>query len=496
MRRVAAAVLGGLEVLVAIALLLLGLRLPTEPDVRQNFAHARQVTGGTESQVRVMRDQVADLRKQDFPRRAEQLREHTKTMADSASDRQVDFKTVDAIAKSLGEVSKGLTTWADTIDAEQMKKVSAGLGTTAGFLEINVADASEKSAADLEKTLAAMERDSGRLATLLRQAPPDLKAAKAVHDGLGNFDAGLDRLDQLWKPERLQAMKEGFEGMETALGSTADQVDKVSGLSYPVVTFNGLKPNVETKAFWPDADKVSAGLRKATKGVQAANQELVLMDKSLPDLRKSMAESRKSVAQTRASLAVALKQQAETEKLLKAVPEQTAALAESLPKLGGTLLQMLRETKKLRELAAGLRAARTTLDESLKAWPEVAKGLKKSAVVLDDARKQLEFAANNREDYERAMTSSSRVARSFADLLPAFTDQLDSRLAQQESALGKMETGLSEVNAALPVMEDKAAELIRTVKWLVYLVAALVIAHAAYVLADAARGITAKPQAS
>jgi ABC-type transporter Mla subunit MlaD len=368
-----------------------------------------------------------------------------------------------------------------------MQKVSAGLGTTAGFLETNVADASEKSAADLEKVLAALDKDASRLATLLRQSPPDLKAAKAVHDGLGNFDAGLDKLNELMKAERLQAMKEGFEGMESALGSTAEQVDKVSGLSYPIVTFNGLKPNVEMRAFWPDADKVAAGLRKATKGVQAANQELALMDKSLPDLRKSVTESRKSVAQTRESLSIALKNQAETEKLLKAVPEQTAALAEALPKLGGTLLQMLRETKKLRELATGLRAARTTLDESLKAWPQVAAGLKKSAVVLDDARKQLEIATENREEYERAMQSSTRVARAFADLLPAFTDQLDSRLAQQESALGKMETGLGEVNAALPVMEDKAAELIRTVMWLIYLVAALVIAHAAYVLADAAK---------
>lgn len=487
MRRAVAAVLGGLEVLVAIALLLLGIRLPAEQDVRHNFAHARQVTGGTEAQVRVMRDQVSDLRTQDFPRRAEQLRLHTRAMADSATDRQVDFRTVEAIARSLGDVSKGLTAWADTVDAGQMKKVGAGLGATAAFLETNVADASEKSAAELEKTLAALDRDATRLAVLLRQAPPDLKAARTVHDGLGNFDTGLDKLNDLLKPERLEAMKDGFAGMETALGSTAEQVDKVSGLSYPVVTFNGLKPNVETRAFWPDADKVAAGLRKASKGVQAANQELALMDKSLPDLRKAVAESRKSVTQTRASLATALKHQEETEKLLKAVPGQTAALAEALPKLGRTLLQMLRETKKLRELATGLRAARTTLDDSLKAWPRVADGLKKSAVVLDDARRQLDAAAANRDEYERAMASSSRVARAFADLLPAFTDQLDSRLAQQESALEKMETGLGEVNAALPVMEDKTAELIRTVKWLLYLVAALVLGHAAYVLVDAAK---------
>ncbi len=485
MRRLFVAGLGIVEVLVAVALLLIGLRLPTDRDVADNFARVRKVTSGTESQVRVMKDQVADLRRQDFARRAELLRQHTRTVADSAVDRQIDFTTVDAIAKSLSEVSKGLTAWADTIDAERMKQVSAGLGQTASFLDATVADASEKSAADLEKALVALEKDGARLAVLLRQTPPDLKAARAVYDGLAHFDAGLDKINELLKVERIEAMKEGFAGMETSLSSTADQVDKVSGLSYPIVTFNGLKPNIETKPFWPDGDKVAAGLRKATKGVKAANEELVILDKGLPELRKGLSESRKSVAQTRESLAVALKSQAETEKLLKSVPEQTATLAESLPKLGRTLVQVLRETKKLRELATGLRTVQTTLDDSLKAWPKVAGGLKNSAKVLDDARRQLDVAAVHRADYERAMASSSQLARAFADLLPVFTDQLESRIGQQEAALEQMETGLNEVNASLPVMEEKTSSLVRTVRWLLYLVAGLVVLHAAYAMSNA-----------
>jgi ABC-type transporter Mla subunit MlaD len=134
-----------------------------------------------------------------------------------------------------------------------------------------------------------------------------------------------------------------------------------------------------------------------------------------------------------------------------------------------------------------------SLDETLKGWPQVAAGLKRSATVLDQAKTQLDFAAANRAEYEKAMESSSQIARSLADILPAFTDHLDSRLGQQEASLEQMETGLAEVNQSLPVMEQKTADVIQMVKWLLYLVGALVALHAAYVLADAAARGVAKP---
>ncbi|MBO0699052.1 MAG: hypothetical protein J2P46_11705, partial [Zavarzinella sp.] len=489
MRRLFVYGLAVLESAVAGALVYIGVQLPAHDEVSANFARVAKVTDGTEQQVRVMREEVSELRSQDLVGKADQLRRHTRTAADTAGRTQIDFRTVEAIARSLADVSRGLNTWADTVDAERMKQVSTGLGQAATFLDNGVAGPSEKSAADLEKTLAALEKDATRLAALLRQSPPDLKAARTIYDGLGSFDAGLEKLGDLLKPDRVDAMKDGLVGLEGSLTSTATEVDKVSGLSYPIVTFNGIRPNVEMKPFWPDGEKVADGLRKATKGVQAANKELDVLGKTLPDVQKALADSRKSVAVSRESLGKALQHQEETEKLLKAVPEQTAALAEALPKMGRTLAQMLRETQKLRDLAAGLRAVRKTLDDTLAVWPDVAKGLKKSAAVLDQARVQLDFAAANREEYERAMESSSQVARSLADMLPAFTDQFDSRLGQQETSLAQMEAGLAEVNDSLPAMEAKTNELVRTVKWLLYLTGALVGLHAGYVLLEPARGL-------
>ena len=50
------------------------------------------------------------------------------------------------------------------------------------------------------------------------------------------------------------------------------------------------------------------------------------------------------------------------------------------------------------------------------------------------------------------------------------------------------EAGLAEVNQSLPVMEEKTADVVQTVKWLLYLVGALIALHAAYVLVDPLRG--------
>ncbi len=497
MRRYFLAGLGMLEIAVSLAIVLIGVRLPSRESVSENFNRVQKVTEGSETQVRLMREQVSDLRRQDLPNKAEQLRIQTRTAADAASQQRVDFQTVEAIAQSLADVSKGLNAWADTVDVKRMKQVSAGLGQAGTFLETGVVDPSEKSAAELDKALSGLEKDAKRLAALLRQAPPNLKSARTIYDGLGAFDTGLEKLGELVKPDQVAAMKEGLAGMEISLSSTADQVDKVSAISYPVVTFNGFRPSFESKPFWPDGEKVAEGLRKATKGVKAANKQLDVMAKSLPELEKALAESRKSVKSTRESLGTALKSQAETEKLLKSVPDQTAALAEALPNMGKTLTTTLRETKKLRELATGLKAVQKTLDETMKGWPEVALGLKKSATVLNQARLQLDEATANRDEYEKAMASSSAIARSLADILPAFTDQLDSRLGQQEASLEQMETGLTEVNQSLPVMEDKTNELIQMVKWLLYLIGTLVALHAVYVLIDAASGVArATPQAA
>src|SRR5215468_8047810 len=94
MRRYFVFALGALEAAIAAALVVIGLQLPSRSDVTANFSRVERVTGGAENQVRIMHVQVVDLRKQDLPGKADELRRHTKTAADTAGRQQIDFETV------------------------------------------------------------------------------------------------------------------------------------------------------------------------------------------------------------------------------------------------------------------------------------------------------------------------------------------------------------------------------------------------------------------
>ncbi len=474
-------VIGLMELGVAVALVVLGAQIPSEREVTAGFGQVSQVTAGSEKEITLLRGQVDHLKRQDFAKRAELLRQHTRTVSETAAQQQIDFRTVEAMAQAMGDVSKAVRGWADTVDTDRMKTVSAGFGATADMLDKNAA-ASEKAANEVDQAMADIARDGARLAQLLKQSPPDLKSARIVYDGLGTFDAGLEKLDDMIKTERMEAIKDGLAGLDESLTGTAGQVEKLGALTYPVMTINGLKPMIESKAFWPDAPQVAEGLKKASSGVKATTKELDRVNKGLPDIRKALAESRKSIARSRESVGTALKQQGEAEKLLVAIPTEVAALADGLPKIGKSFSTILRETKKLKELAAAMRATQAILDENTKRWPEIAAGLKQSAVVLDQAQLQLKTAAKNRDQYERAMASTSEVAKSFADMLPELTDQLDSRLDQQHASLGQVEQGLAEINSSMPAVEGQTVRLLRTVRWLLWLVGGLVMLHAVYVL--------------
>ena len=74
MRRYFLGGLGTIEVAIAIAIVVIGMRLPSRHDVSTQFGRVEKVTDGSEKQVRLMREQVIDLRRQDLGSKADQLR--------------------------------------------------------------------------------------------------------------------------------------------------------------------------------------------------------------------------------------------------------------------------------------------------------------------------------------------------------------------------------------------------------------------------------------
>jgi ABC-type transporter Mla subunit MlaD len=483
MRTTVFAALGLLELAVAVVLFSFGWSLPSGADVEDCFTRVERVTQRTGDQVRLLQSQVNGYRDPEMQRLAGRFQTQMRRVAGTLRSQTIDFDTVRTMSDSLGDVADGLDSMSATLDPQGLGKLGDGLGATASFLEDQVIPAAAEAAKHLDESTDALRADAKQLAELLRAAPVDLKAVREIHDGLARFSDGLDKMNAALKLQRFDKVREGVKGLEDSLSVGAEQVDRLANFTYPVVTFNGVKPVVERRKFWPEGERIAEGMRKAADGVTAAGKELDGLAGELPKLRESLDESRKVAERSREVLAVALAQQDKVEPLLKRLPEQTARLAESLPQLSGNLGKVLRETGKLKELAGGLRQAQKGVDGAVARWPALRTTLARSATLLKGTQQQLRGVVEHRQDYEKAVGEAVALTEQLADRLPQFTHNLDGQLAQQEEAFGQLGDGIDEVSASLPVYSRAASRLVQTTLVLLWLVAGAVGLHGLYLVA-------------
>jgi hypothetical protein len=490
MRRAVFLLLGLLELLSAAVLVYFAWQLPGTNEVEDTVGRAERVTRDSGVQVQRLRDQFRVLRERrpQVQELARRLQREMRVVNEEMKSQQIDYNTVRTLSDALGDAAEGLEGLSSTLDPEGMRQFSQGLKVAADFLENQVGPTASKAAADLDHTAADLRTDARRLSALLRAAPPDLKAARDIHDSLGKFDQGLERMNQMLKAERIATMRDGFKGLEESLNTGAEQVERLSGYSYPVVTINGLKPSVEQRAFWPEGDKIATGMRRAAKGATAAAEEMDLLSRDLPKLQQSLEESRKAAGSTRAALAEALKQQDKVEALLKNVPEHAARLADELPQLASGLSKVLRDTSRLKEVGALMRRAQVGVEMATTRWPELHKNLGRSSVLLRNTQDQLKHVLTHRTEYEASLQHTLVLSRTFSSALPLLTEQLEMELDDQERALASLGDSIDDVRASLPSYGHSAAGILQTTKLLLALMAAIFALHGGYLALSARLG--------
>lgn len=490
MRRLIFLVLGALELLSAVVLVYFAWLVPGRREVEDAAAKAERVTHHSGTQVQRLRDQLHLLheRRPQMQALALRLQSEMRVVNDHLKTQKIDYETVQALRDALGDAANGLDGLSETLDPKGLKQFGAGMKAAADFLEKQVGPAAAKAAADLDKTAGSLRDDAKRLSTLLRTAPPDLKAARDIYDGLRNFDQGLERMQQMLKAERLDTMREGFKGLEQSLNTGAEQVQRLSSYTYPMVRFNGWTPSVEQRAFWPEGGEIADGMRKAAKGATAANEELQLLAKDLPKLRQALEESRKAAGSTREALAAALQQQDKVEELLKSVPEYAAHLAEQLPQLADGLAKILRDTSQLKEVGKLLRQTQKGIDNAVERWPQLRKNLGRSSVLLRNTQNQLDYVLTHRDEYEASLQHTLLLSRTISASLPLVTEQLEMELDDQEIALTNLDDSINEVRESLPRFARGASNILQTTRLLLLLLAVIFGLHGGYLIADARLG--------
>jgi uncharacterized phage infection (PIP) family protein YhgE len=482
MRRSLFIVLGALEMFVAVLLIQLGREFPDNREVEESFQSAGRVTDRAGYQVHLLQQQVQNIERLELNGLARRLQKQTHAVTSTLREQAIDFNTVRTLRDALGDVARGLNSLSETLDPQGIGRLSTGLGETATFLDEKVIPAAQQAAEHLDKSTAALEADARHLSALLKNTPVDLKAVREVHDSLTGFQEGLKKVNDLFKVQRLETMREGFHGLESSLTTGSEQVERLADYSYPVVRFNGFRPEISQRPFWPEGNKIADGMRKAAAGATAAGKEMDELSADLPRIRASLTESCTLIEKVRQGLGTALEHRDSVEPILKELPTHAARLADDLPRIGSDLARMLRDTRKLKDVASSMRQAQKGIDTAVARWPEMRTTLARLAVVLSATREQLNHAVHHRKEYEAAMHESVQIADTFAALLPLVTDQLDGRLEEEDQTLSELGESLDEVSSALPAYERATKRLLHTGRLLAWLVSAIVGLHGCYLV--------------
>src|SRR5271167_4117868 len=108
MRHLVFLILGALEVTIGGLLIHFGCQLPSGGEVESSFGKAQRVTNRTSSQVRLMHDQLEELRKPEMQCLSAELAAQSRLIGETLNARTINYDTLKTICDALESVAQGL----------------------------------------------------------------------------------------------------------------------------------------------------------------------------------------------------------------------------------------------------------------------------------------------------------------------------------------------------------------------------------------------------
>src|SRR6266508_1268911 len=138
MRRTVFFALGVLELAVAGILVTIGLLMPAESAVRDNFARVERVTANTEKQVDSLRNQVGTVRDPEVQRFLKDLGPHLPRIKQRLQG-DGTFEMAREASRSMGSLASAMEEWANAMDPALVQQLNDGTQRLASFLDDSVA---------------------------------------------------------------------------------------------------------------------------------------------------------------------------------------------------------------------------------------------------------------------------------------------------------------------------------------------------------------------
>lgn len=444
----------------------ISMRLPQPEATRQTLHHIQHTLESTKTQLGILEQHLAGVRRADLQQRALSMRERSSELAQRLRERSWDYESATHMRDTLGQLASGLTRWSETFDAEQIRKFATGLSETARFLDENVVQSAEQAAQEVQAFADALSKDAELFSELTRDLSSNWHQAEEVDQALGRLDDGMTRMGRLLDPRRVRAMRVGLSGLEKSLDATAGEVERVAGYKYPVIRFVGWRPEIDERPFWPNGERIAEGLRQSTEGVRAAQEELDALLRDLPVIKDSIEQSRKTLSQTRSALRLALERRDKLEPLLRDAPNRAKKLSESLPRMAANLAENLRQATRLRELTRGMHQAAEILAKQADNWAETRQSVRQIGRVLESAGEQLQRITANRQQFDSATDQLTDFMTTIADLIPIVTEAIDSSFQVDANYICTLRDHLEQTARQIPDLRDRAGDSLTALRWL------------------------------
>lgn len=448
MRRRIQLSIGILEAILACVLFVIGGVLPGTQSVENSFTRVQHVSRNAESQVRLMRQQVAEVRHKDFPLVSAHLRAQTRGFSARWKQAPVDFPTVEAMNDAILASAVGLDDWSDTLDGSGRSRQSRP-GTRSDVTQANkLAHATRLTRAALEESAAQLDDECRALLTIVGR-PFD---ASVVVQSIGTVDRVRilrDQLEYAGSNERFNDLRRATGELEKSLETAHRHVELASTAAFPLLVPNGSsQPGVQLVPLWPQGKEAARTLNTTLIAVRSTNQQLDAFAGTFRVVESSKRYVTSDIEHT-----------------------TDATLAEY--------------SQRLRLLSAALQRTVSAVQRSTVEWPGLVQTMRISARVLRDSHEQLDEFAGRQSEYDRAMLGSRQATQTAEQLVESYSERIGNRLSEQEHSLAEMEHGLGEASEAIPAVSKTTVDLLNAIRWMFWLVGALIALHGAFVICDA-----------
>ena len=399
--------------------------LPSKAELDQFANTAGKASENAIEQIALLGSTIDDFQQPNIQTSIDNAGLQAKAVAEVLKGQSIDKETVQVLHDAFGDLADGLEKTGDFIDPENALAMATALEDAAEKLETSVVPNADEIANKIEEGVKSFDSMTKHLNRI----------AESSRSGFNNSQQLLSSITSI--RNLLKDIEDVILVLETISGSSYPLVNAVADGAHTLANDTRL-PGFPNKSYLPQGVTKNA-LLVSTQGKALAKELHYFKTKKFPDIRTNLRETRKGMALAEASLKNGLEHRVDIEQFLAHVCQQLEYLSKEYPRLALQFATVVRDTSKVKAIAATLRASGKRIRTASTELPKIQASISRGTKLLANSQQQLQHVIENRDKYDVALKQTVVTLEGLSVAIPATKSQIDQRLQEQKRILDGFE---------------------------------------------------------